>query len=75
MTALRPGSKTNTAPGLIYMLNAATQRSYTDPFDTTKSGHTNRATFEMLERWLFSRELPTRTLTTAMSLPSIPGRT
>jgi hypothetical protein len=26
---------TNTAPGLIYMLNGATQRSYTDPFDTT----------------------------------------
>jgi hypothetical protein len=26
---------TNTAPGLIYMLNGATQHSYTDPFDTT----------------------------------------
>jgi hypothetical protein len=25
----------NTAPGLIYMLNGATQRSYTDPFDRT----------------------------------------
>lgn len=26
---------TNTSPGLIYMLNGATQRSFTDPFDTT----------------------------------------
>ena len=26
---------TNTTPGLIYMLNGATQHSYTDPFDTT----------------------------------------
>jgi hypothetical protein len=26
---------TNTAPGLIYMLNGALQRSYTDPFDRT----------------------------------------
>jgi hypothetical protein len=26
---------TNAAPGLIYMLCGATQRSYTDPFDTT----------------------------------------
>src|SRR5690348_18255149 len=26
---------TNTSPGLIYMLNGATQHSYTDPFDTT----------------------------------------
>jgi hypothetical protein len=26
---------TNTAPGLIYMLNGATQHSYTDPFDRT----------------------------------------
>jgi hypothetical protein len=25
----------NTSPGLIYMLNGATQHSYTDPFDTT----------------------------------------
>ena len=25
----------NTTPGLIYMLNGATQRSYTDPFDRT----------------------------------------
>jgi hypothetical protein len=28
---------TNIAPGLIYMLNGATQRSYTDPFDRTSS--------------------------------------
>jgi hypothetical protein len=28
----KPG---NTTPGLIYMLNGATQHSYTDPFDTT----------------------------------------
>jgi hypothetical protein len=28
----KPG---NTFPGLIYMLNGATQHSYTDPFDTT----------------------------------------
>ncbi len=26
---------TNPSPGLIYMLNGATQHSYTDPFDTT----------------------------------------
>ena len=26
---------TNSSPGLIYMLNGATQHSYTDPFDTT----------------------------------------
>jgi hypothetical protein len=26
---------TNASPGLIYMLNGATQHSYTDPFDTT----------------------------------------
>ena len=26
---------TNATPGLIYMLNGATQRSFTDPFDTT----------------------------------------
>jgi hypothetical protein len=26
---------TNMAPGLIYMLNGATQHNYTDPFDTT----------------------------------------
>jgi hypothetical protein len=26
---------TNTSPGLVYMLNGATQRSFTDPFDTT----------------------------------------
>ena len=26
---------TNTSPGLIYMLNGATQRSFTDPFDQT----------------------------------------
>lgn len=26
---------TNATPGLIYMLNGATQHSYTDPFDTT----------------------------------------
>src|SRR4029077_7187794 len=26
---------TNTSPGLIYMPNGATQRSFTDPFDTT----------------------------------------
>lgn len=31
----RKPKPTNTAPGLIYMLNGATQRSYTDPFDTT----------------------------------------
>ena len=34
--ARRP-KPTNTAPGLIYMLCGATQRSYTDPFDTTSS--------------------------------------
>jgi hypothetical protein len=26
---------TNTSPGLIYMLNGATQHSFTDPFDRT----------------------------------------
>ena len=31
----RKPKPTNTAPGLIYMLNGATQHSYTDPFDTT----------------------------------------
>lgn len=31
----RKPKPTNTAPGLIYMLCGATQRSYTDPFDTT----------------------------------------
>jgi hypothetical protein len=31
----RKPKPTNPAPGLIYMLNGATQRSYTDPFDTT----------------------------------------
>jgi hypothetical protein len=32
--ARRP-KPTNMTPGLIYMLNGATQHSYTDPFDTT----------------------------------------
>ena len=31
----RKPKPTNTSPGLIYMLNGATQHSYTDPFDTT----------------------------------------
>src|SRR6266853_6230911 len=31
----RKPKPTNTSPGLIYMLNGATQSSYTDPFDTT----------------------------------------
>jgi hypothetical protein len=31
----RKPQPTNATPGLIYMLNGATQRSYTDPFDTT----------------------------------------
>jgi hypothetical protein len=31
----RKSKPTNTSPGLIYMLNGATQRSFTDPFDTT----------------------------------------
>jgi hypothetical protein len=31
----RKPKPTNATPGLIYMLNGATQRSYTDPFDTT----------------------------------------
>ena len=31
----RKPKPTNTSPGLIYMLNRATQHSYTDPFDTT----------------------------------------
>jgi hypothetical protein len=31
----RKPKPTNTAPGLIYMLNGAIQRSFTDPFDTT----------------------------------------
>jgi hypothetical protein len=33
----RKPKPTNTSPGLIYMLNGATQRSFTDPFDTTSS--------------------------------------
>jgi len=31
----RKPKPTNTSPGLIYMLNGATQHSYTDPFDRT----------------------------------------
>lgn len=31
----RKPKPTNPTPGLIYMLSGATQRSYTDPFDTT----------------------------------------
>lgn len=31
----RKPKPTNTAPGLIYMLNGATQHSFTDPFDRT----------------------------------------
>jgi hypothetical protein len=31
----RKPKPTNTSPGIIYMLNGATQRSFTDPFDTT----------------------------------------
>jgi hypothetical protein len=31
----RKPKPSNTSPGLIYMLNGATQHSYTDPFDTT----------------------------------------
>jgi hypothetical protein len=31
----RKPKPTNSTPGLIYMLNGATQHSYTDPFDTT----------------------------------------
>jgi hypothetical protein len=31
----RKPKPTNMSPGLIYMLNGATQRSFTDPFDTT----------------------------------------
>jgi hypothetical protein len=31
----RKPKPSNTAPGLIYMLNGATQHSYTDPFDRT----------------------------------------
>ena len=31
----RKPKPTNKTPGLIYMLNGATQHSYTDPFDTT----------------------------------------
>lgn len=34
LLARRP-KPTNSLPGLIYMLNGAIQRSYTDPFDTT----------------------------------------
>src|SRR5215470_1043110 len=34
MMAKKP-RPTNTSPGLIYMLNGATQHSFTDPFDTT----------------------------------------
>jgi hypothetical protein len=33
----RKPKPTNTSPGLIYMLNGATQRSFTDPFDTTSA--------------------------------------
>jgi hypothetical protein len=33
----RKPKPTNTSPGLIYMLNGAIQRSFTDPFDTTSS--------------------------------------
>lgn len=33
----RKPNPTNTSPGLIYMLNGATQRSFTDPFDTTNA--------------------------------------
>ena len=32
---MRKPRPTNTSPGLIYMLNGALQRSYTDPFDRT----------------------------------------
>jgi hypothetical protein len=32
----RKPKPTNTSPGLIYMLNGATQRSYTDPFDSAE---------------------------------------
>src|ERR1700722_12603956 len=32
---MRKPKPTNTAPGLVYMLNGATQHSYTDPFDRT----------------------------------------
>jgi hypothetical protein len=35
LVVMRKPKPTNTAPGLIYMLNGATQHSYTDPFDTT----------------------------------------
>ena len=31
----RKPKPTNTSPGLIYMLKGATQRSFTDPFDTS----------------------------------------
>jgi len=31
----RKPTPTNSAPGLIYMLNGAIQHSFTDPFDTT----------------------------------------
>lgn len=34
----RKPKPTNTAPGIIYMLNGAVQHSYTDPFDTTSPG-------------------------------------
>jgi hypothetical protein len=34
----RKPKPTNTSPGLIYMLNGATQHSFTDPFDTTSPG-------------------------------------
>jgi hypothetical protein len=33
----RKPKPTNATPGLIYMLNGATQRSFTDPFDTTSA--------------------------------------
>jgi hypothetical protein len=36
----------NTSPGLIYMLNGATQRSYTDPFDRTSPA------FEVGPHWM-----------------------
>src|SRR3984957_13209821 len=35
LVVMRKPKPTNTAPGLIYMLNGAVQHSYTDPFDRT----------------------------------------
>jgi hypothetical protein len=35
LVVMRKPKPTNTAPGLINMLNGATQHSYTDPFDRT----------------------------------------